>query len=42
MEFIKKQANNVKVKTTQGKLVDVGKYETWNPTDIWAIKKMLP
>lgn len=38
MEFIKRQANNVKVKTTQGKLVDVGKYETWNPTDIWAIK----
>ena len=38
MTFIKKQANNVKVKTVSGKFVDLGKYETWNPTDIWAIK----
>tara|TARA_B100000035_G_C20990540_1_gene549943 strand:+ start:69 stop:1505 length:1437 start_codon:yes stop_codon:yes gene_type:complete len=38
MTFIKKQANNVKVKTVSGRFVDLGKYETWNPTDIWAIK----
>lgn len=38
MTFIKKQANNVQVKTVSGKFVDLGKYETWNPTDIWAIK----
>ena len=38
MTFIKEQAKNVKVKTVSGTFVDVGKYETWNPSDIWAIK----
>jgi len=38
MTFIKKQAKNVKEKTVSGNFKDVGKYETWNPSDIWAVK----
>lgn len=38
MEFIKKQAQNVKEITPSGRVKDIGKYETWNPSDIWAVK----
>jgi len=37
MTFIKKQCDLVKEVTPSGKLKDVGKYTTWNPTDIWAV-----
>jgi len=37
MEFIKKQAQIVKEVTPSGKLKEVGRYETWNPSDIWAV-----
>lgn len=37
MAFIKKQCDLVKEVTPSGKLKDVGKYTTWNPTDIWAV-----
>jgi hypothetical protein len=38
MEFVKNQCQIVKEVTASGKLKDVGKYETWNPSDIWAVK----
>jgi hypothetical protein len=38
MTFIKEQCQIVKEVTASGKLKDVGKYETWNPADIWAVK----
>lgn len=38
MEFIKERAQNVKEVTASGKVKDIGKYETWNPSDIWAVK----
>lgn len=38
MEFVKEQCQIVKEVTASGKLKDVGKYETWNPSDIWAVK----
>ena len=38
MEFVKKQCQIVKEVTASGRLKDVGKYETWNPADIWAVK----
>jgi len=38
MEFIKDRAQIVKEVTASGKVKDVGKYETWNPSDIWAVK----
>lgn len=38
MEFIKKQAQIVKEITASGRVKDIGKYETWNPSDIWAVK----
>ena len=38
MAFIKKQCQIVKEVTASGQLKDVGKYETWNPADIWAVK----
>ena len=38
MKFIKEQCQIVKEVTASGKLQDVGKYETWNPADIWAVK----
>ena len=38
MTFIKQQCQIVKEVTASGKLQDVGKYETWNPADIWAVK----
>ena len=38
MEFVKEQCQIVKEVTPSGKLKDVGKYETWNPADIWAVK----
>jgi len=38
MEFVKEQCQIVKEVTPSGKLKDVGKYETWNPSDIWAVK----
>ena len=37
MAFIKKQCDLVKEVTPSGKLKDVGKYTTWNPSDIWAV-----
>ncbi|MBM5788018.1 MAG: hypothetical protein FJ375_04795 [Pelagibacterales bacterium] len=37
MTFIKKQCDLVKEVTPSGKLKDVGKYTTWNPSDIWAV-----
>lgn len=38
MEFVKEQCQIVKEVTASGRLTDVGKYETWNPSDIWAVK----
>tara|TARA_Y100000401_G_scaffold114299_1_gene116152 strand:- start:492 stop:1943 length:1452 start_codon:yes stop_codon:yes gene_type:complete len=38
MTFIKEQCQIVKAVTASGKLTKVGKYETWNPADIWAVK----
>lgn len=38
MAFIKGRAQIVREVTPSGKLKDVGKYETWNPSDIWAVK----
>lgn len=38
MEFVKDRCQIVKEVTASGKLKDVGKYETWNPSDIWAVK----
>ena len=38
MSFIKEQCQIVKAVTASGKLTKVGKYETWNPSDIWAVK----
>jgi len=38
MSFIKDRAQSVKEVTASGKLKDVGKYETWNPSDIWAVE----
>ena len=38
MTFIKERAQLVKEVTPSGKLKDVGKYETWNPSDIWAVE----
>jgi len=38
MSFIKERAQLVKEVTPSGKLKDVGKYETWNPSDIWAVE----
>lgn len=38
MEFIKERAQIVKEVTASGTVKDVGKYETWNPSDIWAVK----
>lgn len=38
MEFIKERAQIVKEITPSGQVKDVGKYETWNPSDIWAVK----
>ena len=38
MEFVKEQCQIVKEVTASGRLKDVGKYETWNPADIWAVK----
>ena len=38
MSFIKDRAQYVKEVTASGKLKDVGKYETWNPSDIWAVE----
>jgi len=38
MEFVKEQCQIVKEVTASGRLKDVGKYETWNPSDIWAVK----
>ena len=38
MTFIKKQCQIVKAVTASGRLTNVGKYETWNPSDIWAVK----
>ena len=38
MTFIKERAQLVKEVTASGKLKDVGKYETWNPSDIWAVE----
>ena len=38
MTFIKQRAQLVKEVTASGKLKDVGKYETWNPSDIWAVE----
>ena len=37
MTFIKNELKRVNVMTVRG-LVPVGKYETWNPADIWAVK----
>jgi hypothetical protein len=38
MTFIKERAQLVKEVTASGQLKDVGKYETWNPSDIWAVE----
>lgn len=38
MAFIKQRAQIVREVTPSGRLKDVGKYETWNPSDIWAVK----
>ena len=38
MTFIKEQCKIVKAVTASGRLTNVGKYETWNPSDIWAVK----
>ena len=38
MTFIKEQCQIVKAVTVSGRLTNVGKYETWNPSDIWAVK----
>jgi|TARA_Y100000033_G_C2746415_1_gene111335 hypothetical protein len=38
MTFIKEQCQIVKAVTASGRLTNVGKYETWNPSDIWAVK----
>ena len=38
MKFIKERAQIVKEVTASGKVKDVGKYETWNPSDIWAVQ----
>lgn len=38
MKFVKEQCQIVKEVTASGRLTDVGKYETWNPSDIWAVK----
>jgi hypothetical protein len=38
MAFIKEQCQIVKEVTASGQLKDVGKYETWNPADIWAVR----
>jgi hypothetical protein len=38
MSFIKQRAQIVKEITASGQVKDVGKYETWNPSDIWAVK----
>lgn len=38
MSFIKERAQLIKEVTPSGKLKDVGKYETWNPSDIWAVE----
>ena len=37
MSFIKNELKRVSVNTVRGQ-VPVGKYETWNPADIWAVK----
>ena len=37
MDFIKKRSKIVKEVTPSGKLKEVGRYETWNPADIWAV-----
>lgn len=38
MSFIKERAQLVKEVTASGQLKDVGKYETWNPSDIWVVE----
>ena len=38
MSFIKDELKRVSVNTVRGQ-VPVGKYETWNPADIWAVKE---
>jgi hypothetical protein len=38
MSFIKQRMQIVKEITASGQVKDVGKYETWNPSDIWAVK----
>lgn len=37
MDFIKERSKIVKEVTASGKVKDIGKYETWNPSDIWAV-----
>jgi hypothetical protein len=38
MTFIKERARIVKEFTPSGQVKDIGRYETWNPSDIWAVK----
>lgn len=38
MTFIKKRCQYVKAVSLSGEYTKVGKYETWNPADIWVIK----
>lgn len=38
MTFIKQRTRIVKEITASGQVKDVGRYETWNPSDIWAVK----
>ena len=38
MSFIKDELKRVSVNTVRGQ-VPVGKYETWNPADIWAVRE---
>lgn len=38
MSFIKERVQIVKEITASGQIKDIGKYETWNPSDIWAVK----
>lgn len=37
MDFIKERAKDVKEVTASREVKDIGRYETWNPSDIWAV-----
>lgn len=38
VKFLQNQCTIVKEKTPSGQLKNVGRYETWNPSDIWVVK----